>query len=211
MTSRPLAQATVCSASSYSGSVQVAGERATYATRAGPEPSPISASSTAAESCQPRNGSAPCDGCNGSGAERQNEHVIGHPVTALRDRRVGGGVDALQGVAPQVEATVVGDSRELGTNRPVRLQRCADRERPVDEVALRRKHLDVEPVRCERLQRQDRFEACDAAAGDEDLRVLFADIPANLGSRNTQGSGLHTSVGPGKPAVRGEGRPRIGP
>ena len=104
-------------------------------------------------------------------AEREDEHVVGHPVPALGDRFVAGGIDAIQRVASQVEAAVLGDRGELGTNRPDRLERRAGHGRPVNEVALRREHLDVAPARCERLQRQNRLEAGDTASGDQDLRV----------------------------------------
>ena len=147
MTSRPVAQATVCSASSYSGSVHVAAERATYATRAGPSrsaparprrrPRPASRE-TAARPRRPR------PAVRRARARARRRPIRAPPwVTASWH----GGVDAIQGVAGQVEAAVAGRSRTSSTRIGlIALERRADGERPVDEVALRREHLDVEPA-----------------------------------------------------------------
>ena len=138
-------------------------------------------------------------------AEREHEHVVGHPVPALGDRLVAGGVDAIEGVASQVEAAVLGDRGELGAHRPDRLERRAGRGRPVNEVALRREHVDVEPARRERLQRQNRLEAGDAAAGDEDLQwAVRGHARPTYARGSARRCGLHTLVGTKKPAVWNE-------
>src|SRR6185437_11790030 len=53
--------------------------------------------------------------------------------------------------------------------RRARAERVADGERPVDEAGLGRDHLDVEQaVLVELLERENRLESGDAAAGDQD-------------------------------------------
>ena len=51
------------------------------------------------------------DGRDRVRAEREHEHVVGDPCALLGDHLVRGGVDAVEGVAGQSEAAVVGDRR----------------------------------------------------------------------------------------------------
>ena len=83
-------------------------------------------------------------GRDGVRTEREHQHVVGDSCALLRDHLVSGGVDAVNDIARQPEATVARDPGELDTGRRGAQKRRAGGERPVGEVALRREHLNVE-------------------------------------------------------------------
>ena len=88
-----------------------------------------------------------------------------------------------------VKRAMVPASVELGRGvlqpdaaRTLALERLVDGHRAIDELQLRREDRDVDPIRSQGTQRQQRLEPRDPAAGDEHARTAhdLADTPARL-------------------------------
>ena len=105
----------------------------------------------------------------GRGADGHDERVVGEPVAAGGDGRVGGVVDRGERAADQARADVGGDPVEPLALRAAARERLGNGHRAVDELVLGGEQGARDAVAGKVSQGQAGLEAGDAAAGDQDL------------------------------------------
>jgi hypothetical protein len=75
----------------------------------------------------------------------------------------------------QCRPAVTGHLRERDRSRPAEAERLRHGRRPVHEVGAGREQLEPDAMPDQRVQREQRLQRRDTAAGDEDLRSLGHD------------------------------------
>ena len=121
----------------------------------------------------------------GAAAQRERAAQRGHQaraggddqlVVGQRGPRAGadgprGGVDARERVDVTADLLVAQQRVEVERRQLCFAQRLGDRDRAVEERLAGREHVDLQPPRHERAQREQRLECADSGARDDDART----------------------------------------
>ena len=104
-----------------------------------------------------------------TGAEREDEHVVLDRGSVRKHRTLLVRVDRSENTTSQLGAGGGDEGREREAAHFADVKRLGDRERPVDELVLRRDQLHRDVLGCERLQGERGLEPGDSGSGDDDV------------------------------------------